>query len=449
MDALPIENESDLAAHLESGSKTRDQWRIGTEHEKFGFHLDDLRPLHYDGESGVAAVLKALCSKFLWKPVEEDGNIIALKGEMGAITLEPGGQVELSGAPLENLHQTCEEVHVHLHQVKTIAEPMGVGFLGMGFTPLWNREQMDWMPKKRYRIMRRHMPKVGSLGLDMMLRTATVQVNLDFDGEADMVRKFRVSLALQPLATALFANSPFCEGKPNGSLSYRSFIWRHTDPARCGMLPFVFEDGMGFERYVQYMLDVPMYFVQRQGRMIDAAGQSFRDFLAGRLPALPGEVPTINDWEDHLTTAFPEVRLKQFLEMRGADGGSWNNLCALPAFWVGVLYDDDCLDAAWELVRRWSAEQRLQLRHDAPRFGLKAQTPSATLQELALEVLAIAEQGLKRRARRNAAGDDETHFLERLWQIATSGITPAEEKLACYHGDWQGSVEPIFRQCAY
>ncbi|HKJ65876.1 MAG TPA: glutamate--cysteine ligase [Desulfopila sp.] len=449
MDALPIESEFDLVAHLESGSKTREEWRIGTEHEKFGFNLDDLSPLRFDGDSGIAALLKGLCSRFLWKPVEEDGKIIALKSEMGAITLEPGGQIELSGAPLENLHQTCDEVHVHLHQVKTIAEPMGVGFLGMGFTPLWSREQMEWMPKERYRIMRRQMPKVGSLGIDMMLRTATVQVNLDFNGEADMVQKFRVSLALQPLATALFANSPFCQGKPNGFLSYRSSVWRHTDPSRCGMLPFVFEDGMGFERYVQYMLDVPMYFVQRQGRMIDAAGQSFRDFLAGRLPALPGEVPTIVDWEDHLTTAFPEVRLKQYLEMRGADGGNWNNLCALPAFWVGLLYDNDCLDAAWELVRRWSAEQRLQLRHDAPRLGLKAKTPSTTLQELALEVLAIAEQGLKRRGRCNADGDDETHFLERLWQIATSGVTPAEEKLACYHGDWQGSVEPIFRQCAY
>ncbi len=449
MDILPIESEADLAAHLESGSKARTEWRIGTEHEKFGFHLHDLSPLRYRGDSGVAAVLKALCSKFLWKPVEEDGNIIALKGETGSVTLEPGGQIELSGAPLENLHQTCDEVHIHLHQLKTIADPMGVGFLGMGFTPLWQRRQMDWMPKERYRIMRRYMPRVGSLGIDMMLRTATVQVNLDFADEADMVQKFRVSLALQPLATALFANSPFCHGKPNGFLSYRSSIWRDTDPDRCGMLPFVFEEGMGFERYVRYMLDVPMYFVQRQGQMIDAAGQSFRDFLAGRLPALPGELPTINDWEDHLTTAFPEVRLKQFLEMRGADGGSWNNLCALPAFWVGLLYDDDCVDAAWRLVRHWSAEQRQQFRRDAPRFGLKTHTPSATLQELALEVMAIAEQGLKRRARRNLDGDDETLYLERLWQIASSGMTPAEEKLACYHGDWQGSVEPIFRHCAY
>lgn len=449
MATTPVENKTELVDYLAAGSKPPEEWRIGTEHEKFGFHLDDLRPLTYAGEAGIAQVLAALSKKYLWQPVEEQGCIIALQGDMGSITLEPGGQLELSGAALENLHQTCDEVHIHLHQVKSIAEPMGVGFLGMGFTPLWRRDEMDWMPKKRYAIMRRFMPKVGKLGLDMMLRTATVQVNLDFADEADMVKKFRVALALQPLATALFANSPFCEGRPNGYLSYRSAIWRDTDPARCGMLPFVFESGMGFERYVDYMLDVPMYFVERRGHLLDVSGHSFRDFLAGKLTALPGERPTMDDWQDHLTTAFPEVRMKRFLEMRGADAGSWNGLCALPAFWVGLLYDADCLDEAWDLVRHWTDKEREQLRRDAPRFGLQAKSPRGSLQKMAGEVLRIAERGLKKRACLNDNGQDERIFLERLLEITDSGITPAEEKLSCFNDQWKGSVTPIFTQYAY
>ena len=449
MTTSPIENEQELVEYLEAGSKPRELWRVGTEYEKFGFLMADLSPLSYDGKPGVRAILQSLSETFAWKPIKENDNIIALQGESGTITLEPGGQLELSGAALEDVHQTCDEVHTHLCQIKSIAEPMGVGFLGMGFTPLWGRDEIPWMPKDRYRIMRAHMLRVGTLGIDMMLRTATVQVNLDFCSETDMVRKFRVSLALQPLATALFANSPFCDGKPNGYLSYRSHVWLDTDPARCGMLPFVFEAGMGFERYTQYMLDVPMYFIRRDGRYINAAGQSFRDFLAGRLPALPGELPSIADWEDHLTTAFPEVRMKRFLEMRGADAGASNSLCALPAFWVGLLYDAQCLDAAWDLVRHWTAQEREQLRNNAPRLGLKAETPTGTLQKLALEVLSIAERGLKRRARINDNGEDESIYLENLWETATSGITPAERKLNRYHGDWQKSVRPIFTECAY
>jgi len=449
MAMITIKNESELVEYLEAGSKLPKNWRIGTEYEKFGYRMDDLSPLKYDGDPGIAVILKALCHKFGWEPVEENGNIISLSGKGGSITLEPGGQLELSGEALENLHQTCSEVHTHLHQIKSVARPLGVGFLGMGFTPLWRREEMPWMPKDRYRIMRKYMPRVGNLGLDMMVRTATVQVNLDFSDEADMIKKFRVSLALQPLATALFANSPFSEGKPNGYLSYRSVIWRDTDPARCGMLPFVFEDGMGFERYVDYMLDVPMYFVRRHGHFIDAAGQSFRDFLAGRLPALPGELPTIADWEDHLTTAFPEVRMKRFLEMRGADAGSWNSLCALPAFWVGVLYDRDCLDAAWDLVADWNAGEREQLRAEAPRYGLKTRTPAGTLQDLAERVMNIAETGLKKRARINSAGRDESIYLSNLWEIVKSGETPAEQKLNLYYHDWKNSVRPVFNDFAY
>ena len=449
MTTTTIENESQLIRHLEAGSKLPEQWRIGTEYEKFGFLMKDLSPLTYDGSPGIRQILEALSSNYSWEPVRENGIVIALQGNGGSITLEPGGQLELSGAALTNLHQTCDEVHTHLDQVKSVAQPLGVGFLGMGFTPLYSRDEIPWMPKDRYRIMRKYMPKVGTLGLDMMLRTATVQVNLDYRDEADMIKKFRVSLALQPLATALFANSPFTEGQPNGYLSYRSRIWRDTDPARCGMLPFVFEKGMGFERYVQYALDVPMYFVHRNDQYIDAAGQSFRDFLAGKLPALPGELPTMSDWEDHLTTIFPEVRMKQYLEMRGADAGAWNGLCALPAFWVGLLYDNDSLNEAWDLVAGWSMEEREQIRRDTPRLGLKTTTPAGTLQNLAKRVLDISERGLKQRAQLNPSGDDETRFLCNLKEIAESGQTPAELKLKRFHKNWKENIKAIFTEFAY
>jgi glutamate--cysteine ligase len=444
-----IENESQLVNHLEAGSKPPEQWRIGTEYEKFGFLMKDLSPLTYDGSPGIRQILEELSSKYSWEPVRENGNVIALQGNGGSITLEPGGQLELSGAALTNLHETCDEVHTHLDQVKSVAQPLGVGFLGMGFTPLYSRDEIPWMPKDRYRIMRKYMPQVGTLGLDMMLRTATVQVNLDYRDEADMIKKFRVSLALQPLATALFANSPFTEGQPNGYLSYRSRIWRDTDAARCGMLPFVFEEGMGFERYVQYALDVPMYFVHRRDHYIDAAGQSFRDFLVGKLPALPGELPTISDWENHLTTIFPEVRMKQYLEMRGADAGAWNGLCGLPAFWVGLLYDNDSLDETWDLVTGWTNEEREQVRNDTPRLGLKTTTPAGTLQNLAKKVLDISERGLKRRAQLNHSGNDETGFLCNLKEIAESGQTPAEQKLDRFHNNWKRNIKAIFTEFAY
>ena len=446
----PVENRQQLVDYLASGCKPEDQWCLGTEHEKFGFTTDDLKPLPYDGQRSIRAILEGLEQRHGWRRIAEQGRIIGLLDDTGAsITLEPGGQLELSGALLRNIHETCREVYVHLNQVKSIAEPLGVAFIGLGFQPRERREDMPWMPKGRYTIMREYMPKVGSLGLDMMTRTCTVQVNLDFGSEADMVDKFRVALALQPLATALFANSPFVVGKPSGYLSYRSHIWEDTDPHRTGMLPFVFEDGMGFERYTDYMLDVPMYFVYRDGRYIDASGQSFRDFLAGRLPALPGERPTMKDWEDHLTTAFPEVRLKRYMEMRGADGGPWHRLCALPAFWAGILYDADSLGAAWELARNWSMEERLQLRQDAPRVGLKAQVGGRSLQDIALDVLELSRAGLNRRNRINAAGDNESGFLTPLEQVAESGLTPAERKLAQYHDEWNGSVDPMFTEYAY
>ena len=346
----PITDGRQLVEYFENACKPPSRWRLGTEHEKFVFDRETLRPLPFDGDQGIEAFLKKLM-RFGWQPMPENGRVVALELGRCHITLEPGGQLELAGAPLETIHEACDEIHTHLAQVKEVAEEMNVGLIGLGFQPKWARADCPWMPKQRYEIMKAYMPKVGNLGLDMMLRTSTVQVNIDYGSEADMIQKFRVGLALQPVATALFANSPFTEGKPNGFVCYRSQIWTDTDPDRCGMLDWVFDDGMGFERYVEYALDVPMYFVYRDGRYLDASGQSFRDFIAGRLPALPGERPTLSDWDDHLTTLFPEVRLKRFMEMRGADGGPWGRLCALPALWAGLCYDSVSLDAAWQLCR--------------------------------------------------------------------------------------------------
>lgn len=442
-----ISSISELVAYFESGCKPIEDWRIGTEHEKFGFYADTLQAVPHEG--GIEALLQGL-TRFGWEPVTEAGHLIALKRSDGSsVTLEPGGQLELSGAPLETIHQTCAEVGQHLIEVREVASELGIKFTGMGFQPRLRRDQIHWMPKQRYRIMREYMPRVGKLGLDMMLRTCTVQVNLDYASEADMVQKLQVSLALQPLATALFANSPFTEGKPNGALSYRSNVWKDTDPDRSGMLPFAFEAGMGFERWVDYLLDVPMYFVMREGQYIDASGQSFRDFMAGRLPALPGERPTMSDFEDHMTTVFPEVRLKRFLEMRGADGGPWRRLCALPAFWVGLLYDQTSLDAAHDLVRSWTAEDRQKLRDEVPTLGLSASVAGQPLAELAQQCLTLSREGLVRRQRLNASGQDESRFLEPLVEIARSGVTPAERKLALYYGPWNESVDPLFSECVY
>ena len=446
--ATPIEGRAQLVESLASGAKPKAEWRIGTEHEKFGFRHEDLRPVAYDGENGIAALLEGI-AKFGWQRVEENGKLIALTQGKASVTLEPAGQLELSGAPVETIHDTCRETAQHLYEVKAAADPLRIGFLGMGFQPLWKREDMPWMPKGRYKIMREYMPKVGTLGLDMMTRTCTIQTNLDFSSEADMVKKFRVSLALQPVATALFADSPFTEGRPNGFQSYRSHVWTDTDRDRTGLLDFVFEDGFGFERYVDYLLDVPMYFVYRDGTYLDAAGKSFRRFMDGKLDVLPGERPTLADFSDHLTTAFPEVRLKKYLEMRGADGGPWNRICALAAYWVGLLYDDAALDAAWDLVRDFTLAESHALRDGVPRHGFKLPFRGATMRELALESLKISEAGLNRRARTNPCGASEAVHLEPLIEMALANQTAAERKLELFHGEWNGRVEPLFREFAY
>jgi len=448
-----VRSRDDLVAWIAAGAKPRAAWRIGAEHEKFLFHTDTLRPVPYEGPRGVRALMEGLISRFGWQPIMEGANIIALKrpdGEHGAtVSLEPGGQFELSGEPLATVHEIGAETDQHLNQVLAVGESLKIGFLGVGFSPSWTLAETPRMPKQRYEVMTRYMPKVGTRGLDMMYRTATIQVNLDFADEADMVQKFRIALALQPVVTAIFACSPFTEGKPNGYLSLRSEVWRHTDTDRSGMIPFVFEPGMSFERYTEYALSVPMYFVYRDGRYVDVAGASFRDFMDGRLSQLPGERPTLDDWSDHLTTLFPEARMKRFLEMRGADGGRWRRICAVPALWAGLLYDQSALDAAWDLVKDWSAEERQGLRDAVPKTALKTPFRRTNVLELARHVLAISRAGLRRRALADAAGDDESKYLAPVEAILASGRTLAEEMLARYQADWDRSTDPLFKEYAF
>ncbi|KAL4188014.1 hypothetical protein AMTRI_Chr09g21760 [Amborella trichopoda] len=435
----PLTKE-DLVSYLASGCKPKEAWRIGTEHEKFGFEFGSLRPLRYDQ---IADLLTGLAERFDWDKVMEGDHIIGLVQGKQSISLEPGGQFELSGAPLETLHQTCAEVNSHLYQVKAVAEDMAIGFLGIGFQPKWGVKDIPIMPKGRYEIMRNYMPRVGTLGLDMMFRTCTVQVNLDFTSELDMIRKFRAGLALQPIATALFANSPFTEGKPNGYLSMRSHVWSDTDNNRTGMLPFVFDDYFGFERYVDYALDVPMYFVYRNKKYINCSGMSFRDFMAGKLPPIPGELPTLNDWENHLTTIFPEVRLKRYLEMRGADGGPWRRLCALPAFWVGLLYDEVALQTVLDMTYDWTVEERQMLRTKVPKTGLRTPFRDGLLRHVAQDVVKLAKEGLERR------GYKETGFLNEVAEVVRTGVTPAEKLLDLYHGKWENRVDPVYEELLY
>jgi glutamate--cysteine ligase len=443
-----IDSRADLIEAMERGCKPAEQWRIGTEHEKHVFHTDPLRPVAYEGPQGIRALLAGIEKETGWHPFYDGENPIGLRNDAvaGGISLEPGGQFELSGAPMTDLHGTAEEMDEHLRVAKKVAAPLDIHFLGLGVTPLWAVDQIASMPKSRYGIMTKYMGEVGTLGTSMMYRSATVQTNLDFASEADMVKKLRVSLALQPIATALFANSPFADGRDTGYLSFRSHIWLNTDDNRTGMLPFAFDEGFGFEQYADYALDVPMYFVIRNGKYVNVAGESFRDFLDGRLPQLPGEKPTIKDWEDHLSTLFPEVRLKQFLEMRGADMGDKAHVVALSAFWTGLLYDDISLEAAWELVRNWTDEDRDYLRREVPRLGLATPFDRSSIFDIAAQAVGIAEAGLVRRNRLNAKGQDETIYLAPLEETVRSGKSPAERWLEKFRGEWNGDLTPVFRE---
>ncbi|MGD0639816.1 MAG: glutamate--cysteine ligase [Roseiarcus sp.] len=445
-----VESRDDLVAWLEAGCKPADAFRIGAEHEKFLFYKADLTPVPYEGPRGVCALLEGMRERLGWERIEDAGKVIGLLDAAGgaALSLEPGGQFELSGAPLATVHEIAAELDAHLHCAHAVADSLGIGFLALGVSPKWSFAETPTMPKSRYHIMSRYMPRVGTRGLDMMYRTATVQTNFDFSDEADMVAKLRVGLALQPVVTALFANSPFTDGALNGLLSARSEIWRHTDGARTGMLPFAFESGMGFERYVDYALDVPLYFVKRDGVYHEVAGASFRDLLAGRLKALPGERATIADWANHLSTIFPEVRLKRYLEMRGADVGPPDRICALAALTVGLAYDRQALAAAGELVRAWSAAERQTLRDEVPRLGLAARIAGRELRAVARETLAIARGGLARRGRKDAKGRDESIYLAPLDQIVADGRVPAQHWIARFNGAWGGRVEPAFGEAA-
>lgn len=448
----PITGRDQLVAYIAGGEKPAAKFRIGTEHEKFGFTVDGHRPVPYDGPRGIRKLLEGMEGLLGWEPIMDREAIIGLADPVGggAISLEPGGQFELSGAPLRTLHQTCTEIHAHLAEIAEIAKPLGIGFLGMGFSPKWTRAETPVMPKSRYAIMSRYMPKVGSLGLDMMFRTSTVQVNLDFASEADMARKMRASLALQPVATALFAASPFTEGKPNGFLSYRSEIWRDTDRNRTGMIPFAFEPGFGYEAYVEWALDVPMYFVKRGETYHDATHVTFRQFMAGALrDELPGEVPELGDFINHLGTLFPEVRLKRYLEMRGADAGPTRRLLALSALWVGLLYDDGVLDQALALTADWSAEERQAMRDGVTRTALKTPFRTGTVRDVARQVVALAREGLKRRGNLTSMGTDEAIYLAPLEEIVETGETLAERMLARFHGEWGGQIDPVFEAYAY
>ena len=447
-----IKDVGQLVEWIAKGAKPAADWRIGTEHEKFLFHRDSLRPVAYDGDSGVEAMLNALCKVIGDKatPIIEKGKIIGLKdGDGGSVSLEPGGQLELSGAPLSNLHQTCAETGRHLRHMRAVSSALGVGMLGIGFQPKWRRDDISWMPKGRYQIMRNHMPKVGTMGLDMMLRSCTVQVNLDYADEADMRRKFRTSLALQPIATALFANSPFKDGKPSGWLSGRAHVWTDTDNARCGVPSCVFDPHFGYEQWIDYILDVPMYFLHRGEDYVDVAGKSFRDYLAGTLSGFEGEPPQMADFEDHITTAFPEVRLKQYLEMRGADSGSWANICALPAYWVGLLYCDEALAEAEDLVRDVGADDVMAARLSVAKDGLRGNLGAHDVATLAKKTIDIASKGLRNRGIFDDGGDDESGFLQPLRKVIATQKTPAEVMLDLYHGDWAEDIDQVFTSNQY
>ncbi|KAF0116648.1 MAG: glutamate--cysteine ligase [Hyphomonadaceae bacterium] len=445
----PIQNFDDLLHSFQKGCKPKSKWRIGTEHEKFGFYKGSNLPVPYEGDNGIEALLLGMKNGANWNGIYEGDKIIGLVDGMASITLEPGGQFELSGAPLSSIHETCKEIAQHLKCVRRVADPLNIGFLGLGFQPLTALEDVPMMPKGRYQIMKAYMAKVGRLGRQMMFRSCTVQVNLDYSSEADMAQKYRTSMALQPIATALFANSPFAEGRANGYQSYRAQVWTDTDPDRTGTLPFAFKKDFGFADYANYALDVPMYFVKRDGIYHDVSGHSFHDFMAGKLQGFEGQLPTMSDWEDHLTTLFPEVRLKSFLEMRGADGGPWSRLCALPTLFVGLLYDQGALDAASELCKDWDFADVEGLRRAVPFLGMDAKIRGRRVQEIAIEMLEIARAGLNARNALNDAGDNETGFLTELEEIARTGKSPAQSLLNKYEGEWARDIGKIYENCAY
>lgn len=437
-----ITSKNQLIESFEKGCKPREQWRIGTEHEKFGFQKDDYRPITFNQ---IEKIFKSLYEKFEWEMIFENDSVVGLKKNGSSITLEPGGQVELSGAPLKNIFQTCEEVNAHQKELKEISDEFNIDYMGMGFLPKWEINDTPKIPKKRYQIMRKYMNKVGTHGLDMMHRTATIQTNLDFESEKDMVKKFRISLSIQPAIIALYANSPFVSGKLSNFMSYRSWVWQNTDHQRCGFLPMVFNEDFSFERYVDYLLNVPMYFLRRNNNYIDCTGMSFSDFLNGKLKAeIPNE-PLLKDWEDHMTTVFPEVRLKTFLELRGTDGGPWSSVCALPAFWVGLLYDSKNVDMLYEMIETWTNIDRTNFYIDVAKFGMKAKAPKKkNIVDLIEKLLTLSKNGLDRRAIFKNK-ESESKFLEPLFDILNRGESQAEIWVDLFKNSWSQDINNIYK----
>lgn len=435
-----------LQDYFAAGCKPKSSWRIGTEHEKFLFRLSSTAAVDYAEAKGVRDLLQVL-KIFGWQEECEEGVVVGLQRGGARISLEPGGQLELSGRPVANLHETASEIEQHLDELREVSRLLDIGFLGIGFHPTAARGDIPWMPKQRYNLMRSYLPRHGQHGLDMMLRTCTTQVNLDYSDEADMIMKMRVATALQPIATALFAASPFADGKPTGYQSHRMTVWQDTDAARCGHLSFVFDNDFGFDRYIAYALAVPMIFVRREGRLVDAGEGSFRDFMAGCLPCVPGQRPTVEDWALHLSTLFPDVRLKQYLELRGADCGNVAAICALPSFWTGLLYDQTALEAAWEIIADWSTEERMTLHRQVPQYGLRSPFRGEPIQGIAHKAVVLAQQGLRRRANRLHGGADETRYLDPLFMITESGISYADELLGLYEHQWEREIKHIFSAC--
>ncbi|HBX87346.1 MAG TPA: glutamate--cysteine ligase [Marinilabiliaceae bacterium] len=428
---------ADLSDWFRAGIKPEKDWGIGTEHEQFLLKAGDLTRLRYNSRPGIREILSEGAENG-WLPIIEKGNIIALQKDGASITIEPAGQFELSGSKLETVHETYKETIEYTQKLEEMAAGMGFVRLPIGFDPFWRREDLDWMPKERYSYMRAWMPGKGNLGLDMMSRTSSIQVNLDFSSEADMVRKMQVAQAFQPVITALFANSPFTERQPNGYLSYRSHVWDDTDPDRCGFLPFIFDDDFGFERYTQYLLDVPLYFIFRDGVYYPADGMTFRDFMKGKHHFQP----RMADWETHVTTVFPDVRLKRYIELRGADSGSPAMIVALAAFWVGLLYDTQALDAAHSLALHLGIDTIKGLRAEVPVKGLKAESNSVVLHELAAKLLSFAQDGLTRRALKCSI-EPEQKYLEPLNEIVSTGITSAEKWLNLYNNKWNRDISKL------
>ncbi|MDX8382005.1 MAG: glutamate--cysteine ligase [Ghiorsea sp.] len=442
----------ELADYFRSGCKPKSDWKIGTEHEKIGYCKNSLRPIPYFGEKSIQHLLERLADwnyDEQWLAVLENGNPIALKHGLASITLEPGGQLELSGAPLATIHETHDEVGRHFDLLRHLTTELEMGFLAVGFQPKWKRSDIPWMPKSRYNVMREYMTKVGTKGHDMMLRTATTQANLDFESEADMVKKMRVAYCLQPMVTALFAASPFKDGKPSGLLSTRADCWLDTDPNRTGIPGCVFKDDFSFESWTEWVLDVPMYFVLRDGDYVDCTGESFRDFLEGKLPSLPGQHPTYADWELHVSTTFPEVRLKQFIEVRGADSGGWDWISALPALWKGLLYDEATLNKAWDMVKDWQHGDVVELMKNVPKTALKTSFLDKNVHHFAEIVLNLAKEGLDNINVCDKNGRCEAQYLTPLFEVVSSGETQSDKWLKLYHGVWNENIDCLFKEASH